>query len=253
MLTVKRFRGNISDMDRKTRALLDAWLDGYGSANTRAAYRRDIDDFVAWCESTGRVPLEATAKDIDRYRDACLRGGASTATVARRLSGVASFFRHVGGDNPVEDVERPVADPPDDVLDTTEVDDLLGAAEALGTKAAALLSLLALDGMKLGDALALDVPRLHGRGPGMSVEVVRRGHAEDVDLERRTAVAIAAYVGSRRRGPMFLGDSATAREPSRLTRFGADFIIKKAASAAGIDRTVSANVLLRSHRTRDPR
>lgn len=236
-------------MDRRTRRLLDAWLDGYRSANTRAAYGRDVADFVAWCDDNGRAPLRATTDDIDRYRDACLVRGASGATVARRLSGVSSFFRFAGRGNPVAEVSRPTSGRVDDgVLDRREIDSLLDAAAAEGPRVEALLGLLAVDGVRLNEALAIDVPQLHGRGRRMRLTVERRGEPENVDLDVRTAAAVTAYVARRRRGPLFLGESATARTATRLTRFGADFIIKRAADDAGLDRTVSANVLRRSFR-----
>jgi site-specific recombinase XerD len=44
---------------------------------------------------------------------------------------------------------------------------------------------------------------------------------------------------------LLLGESPT-RQADRLTRFGADFLIKRAGSAAGIDEPMSSNTLRRS-------
>jgi integrase/recombinase XerD len=252
MLTVKSFRGKISGMDRRTQRLVDGWLAGHPSPNTRAAYRQDLTRFARWCAAAGSRPLAVGPEDLDTYRDACLAEGASTATVARRLSGIASFFRYaaakgaVRGD-PAGAVERPVATDPAQapVLDPGEMQALLAAAGGLGPKAEALVMLLGLDGMKLGEALAIDVGDVSlGRPPSVSLE--RRGAAQIVSLSKLTAKALAAYIADRRSGPLFLGDSAIDRRPARLTRFGADFIIKRAGSAAGIDRPISANTLRRS-------
>jgi integrase len=75
----------------------------------------------------------------------------------------------------------------------------------------------------------------------------RRGRRQELVLRPETATALAAYIADRRSGPLFLGDSAVAHEPARLTRFGADFIIKRAGSVAEIDKPVSASVLRRSY------
>jgi site-specific recombinase XerD len=197
--------------------------------------------------------LEASAADLDDYRDACLASGASPATVTRRLSGVASFFRYVASTgtvdaNPVDDVDRPAQDTAGRaVLDDSEMAALVDSADDLGPKTAALVALLALDGMKLGEVLAIDVPRVRIDDVPVAVELTRRGRAEAVAVSPRTAAAVAAYVAARRRGPLFLGDSAVSARPSRLTRFGADFLIKRAGVAAGLDKPVSASMLRRSY------
>jgi integrase len=50
-------------------------------------------------------------------------------------------------------------------------------------------------------------------------------------------------------GPLFVGPPRSRADPIRLTRFGADHLLKQAAAAAGIKRPVSANVLRRTHVT----
>jgi integrase/recombinase XerD len=241
-------------VDRRTQRLLDAWLAERPSPNTQAAYRRDLTTFFAWCALTGREPFSVLGSDLERYRDACLEDGASVATVARRLSGIASFFRHAAAqdalrDDPMAGVDRPtLANPAESsVLDAAEVDSLVGAAFGLGAKTAALVTLLALDGMKLGETLNLDVGDVRVGQRAAWVSVQRRGRRQQLRLSPQASEAIARYVSQRRSGPLFLGESAVAHQPSRLTRFGADFIIKRASVAARIDKTVSANVLRRSY------
>jgi site-specific recombinase XerD len=48
---------------------------------------------------------------------------------------------------------------------------------------------------------------------------------------------------------LFTGPSRGRAGAVRLTRFGADHLIKQAATSAGIERPVSANVLRRTHVT----
>lgn len=253
MLTVNPLRGTMRTVERRTKRLIAGWLTTYRSDNTRDAYERDLVAFVRWCAATGRDPLRAVPGDIDAYRDESLAAGSSAATVTRRLSGIASFFRYANevgalAGNPADEVERPeAAAAAPKTLDDGELASLLDAADDLGPKAAALVALLALEGMKLGEVLAIDVPRVVLDRRSVSIEVARRGESEDVQVAPRTAAAVAAYVGQRRRGPLFLGDSPVATKKARLSRFGADFIVKRTGMSAGIDKPVSASILRRTY------
>src|SRR5581483_9584691 len=170
------------------------------------------EGFVRWCGQTGRRPLSTGSTDIDAYRDESLSDGAGPATVARRLSGISSFFRFATESgalrsDPVEGVERPASPDPGDspVLDGEEVGALLASAHDVGTKAAALVALLALEGLKLGETLAMDVGDASlGRAPA-TVAVSRRGDRTAVPITATTSALLATYIGRRRSGPLFLG------------------------------------------------
>lgn len=251
MLTVKSLRATMSSMEA-LEALVGTWLDSHRSANTRAAYAADLAGFLSWCDTAGLRPLDATSPDLDRYRQACLAAGASASTVARRMSAVASFFRYAESRGAVEAgpstaAHRPGGPPGGaaQALGAEEMRALLRAAAAIGPKTAALVSLLALDGLKLGEALGLDISALR-LGRRSSVDVRRHGRPSTIPVGSRSARMIAAYVGDRRRGPLFTAENSGAK-PARLTRFGAHFLIKRAGAAAGISRPVSANLLRRSY------
>lgn len=229
------------------------WLDDLSSARTRDAYGRDVDAFEVWCEAKGLSLLEAGEAEVSQYRDDCGAAGALPATVARRLSALASFYEHARAaqavsSNPVDGVDRPEpstgAQPSG--LDEGDALALLDAAATVGPKAVVLVALLMLEGMKLAEALGLDIEQLHGSGWGMRATVVRRGSQQDLTLDGRTARAITAYLGGRTHGPLLVGESPTQTSSARLTRFGADFLLKRAASQAGL-APVSANTLRRTY------
>ncbi|HEX7095658.1 MAG TPA: site-specific integrase [Acidimicrobiales bacterium] len=241
-------------MDRRLESMVTTWLAAHSSPNTRAAYSQDFSSYLGWCAATDRDPMSSTAADVDAYRDACLSEGASSATVSRRLSGLASFFRFaesmgVVDSNPVAEVDRPAPDrsasPP--VLDENEVGSLVQAARGLGPKTGALVTLLALDGMRLNETLRIDIGDLRLGKRSAAVSLDRRGERVEVRLTPVTAKEVVSCVADRRHGPLFLGDSPIANRPTRLTRFGADFLIKRAKEAARIDKPVSANLLRRSY------
>jgi integrase/recombinase XerD len=230
--------------------LLGEWLPTIGSPNTRAAYRTDLGDYAAWCARQGQSPLAAGPAEIERYRGHCEAMGASPAVVARRLSAVSSFYRYAAASeavtaNPVMSVTRPSTEGrlSEPALEEQEAQALLDAAAALGPKVAALVGLLLLDGLKLGEVLSLDTGDLSGTGDGTVAAVTRRGVRQQVPLDQRTASAITVYLAGRTSGPLLLGDSPTQNRNGRLTRFGADFLLKRATGKAGLERRISANVL----------
>ena len=239
--------------EEKFEGLVADWLHGLASGNTRDAYRRDLDAFRDWWGGGGGSPLTAGGDDIDEYRDACSEGGAGRATISRRLSALSSFFEHARqaeavASNPVEQVRRPTRSAtPGPSLDDQQAADLFAGAEALGSKVAVLVGLLLWDGMKLGEALALDVEQLEKTRSGLQATVSRRGESRSVLLDRRTANAIHHYLDGRTEGPLLVGASPTQQAGLRLTRFGADFLLKQAADLAGLERSVSANTLRRSY------
>lgn len=241
--------------------LVRSWLTGLRSDNTRDAYARDLARFHRWCAANGHAPLEVRAAQVRRYSAACDDEGAGRATIKRRLTALSSFFAHAVAEaavpeNPVAGVDRPAAveELPRPVLDESQSHALFAAAGRHGPKVAALVALLLWDGFKLREALALDVEHVEeiddGRrlGRPLRARVVRRGAAVAVALDDRSAAAIRTYVGDRDGGPLLLGNSPTLEPGLRLSRFGADYLLKRAAQGAGLGGAVSANTLQRTFR-----
>src|SRR5215207_10034946 len=173
--------------------------------------------------------------------------GRMRSTVARRLSTLASFYRycHVEGvlrRNPAANVRRPKVDHESRTrgLDRNELGALLVQA-GLGTpRDHALIVLLALNGLRVSEALGADVgDRGVDRGH-RTLRIVRKGGKHvTIPLAPRTATALDLYIGERAGGPIFLG--ATGQ---RLTRHAADRTVKRLArrpgSASGSHHTACA-------------
>jgi integrase/recombinase XerD len=231
--------------------LAAAWLYTHRSWNTRAAYEADLSGFATWCAMTGRSPLRVHSDDVADYRGQCQGSGASPATVNRRLSALTSFYRFVAGtegpaENPAESVTREPASVASATvaLDAGEAEAILEAAQRSGPRSASLVGLLLVDGCKVGEVLAADVDDLSRRP--WALTVTRRGHAECVTLDGWTGRALRRYLAARTQGPLFVGETPS-REPARLSRFGADHILKRVAEDAGVTKPVSANTLRRSY------
>jgi integrase len=104
------------------------------------------------------------------------------------------------------------------------------------------------DGLKIGEALALDIEDVSGRPPKTTVTIRRRGVSKQVKLDADTARAVLRCAGRRRGGPLFISNRVAAADPPRrLTRFGADHLIRQLAIDEGV--RVTANELRRFHIT----
>ena len=224
------------------------------SANTEAAYRLDLEHFAKWCATGDALNLlTIAAEDLARYRSACELAGASPATVARRLSAIVSFSGYATerGLAPAladsSHVERPTVEPAStaDELSDAEADALLEAADRESRRAAAMIRLLMLDGLKVGEAIRADAADVHGRPPQVTLTVAGR-RTPILALHAETAAATRRYLGARRQGPLFVSE-LRGQAPKRLTRFGADYLIKQVARTAGIERSISANALRRRY------
>ena len=237
-------------------AVAAAWLAGQASTNTRAAYRTDLALFGRWCAEHTAVPLRVDTADVVAFQAACAGAGDSPSTIRRRSSSLSSFFQFALQHdavllNPVMGSNRPPvqADDPSPTLALTphHVETSLTWAADNDSRLHALVALLVFDGLKMGEALAVDVDDLSGRPPQIHLAIPRRT-GRPIVLHERSHGAVRRLAGRRRSGPLFVSarSSTTTAGVHRLTRFGADHLLKRLPVAEG-DRPVTANELRRFH------
>ena len=220
-------------------ALAERWLLSLPSANTRAAYRRDMAAFAAWCTEQGATPLEAGRYELDTYRDHLAAMGRKPATVARAISALASFFEYVLDAapqllsvNPAARVKRPKVSPESTTLGLSkaEAEAFLAAARTSSATDYALACLLLLNGLRVSEALGLDAADVYPEGEHYVAEVLGKGGRVDkVALARRTLAALAAVTEGREAGPVF-----TDAAGERMNRHQATRVVRRLARAAGI-------------------
>jgi integrase/recombinase XerD len=231
--------------------LVETWLRVHPSANTRSAYGSDIAGFGRWCAGSGAVPLQVTAADVAMYQTACELSGDSASTIRRRSSALSSFFdfaveRAAVTENPVTGTARPqvTAGDPSSTrqLDLGAVEGSLAAAREIDPRLHALVALLALDGLKLNEALALDVTDISGRGSNVSAAVARPSGRRRLVLHREGASAVRRCAAGRADGPLFVSGRPSVRGSvaTRLTRFGADHLIKRLPHVDGTPLTANS-------------
>ena len=220
------------------RLALAGFLAGYRGL-TREAYTLDLRQFTTWCRARSLSLFAVRRADIEGFaRDLEARGRAR-ATVTRRLCTIAGFYRYAVEEellehSPAAHVRRPRVDYESHavVLDRNELGALLVTAGLGPPCEHALISLLALNGLRISEATGADIDDL-GLERGHRILTVCRkgGKVVVVPLAPRIARAIDLAVGERTEGPMFL-----AADGRRMDRHGAGRHVRRIARRTGIGK-----------------
>lgn len=227
------------------------WLATYRSTNTRDAYRRDLTAFTLWCDARGVAPLSCSPRQLGAYREAKSAGGASPATVNRHLSSLRAFFDaavEMGAttDHPLPRRNPATIAPSETTALSLEAAHRLLSASQVDPRTAVLVHLLLRDGLRLAEALGLDHAHIDGPARAKVVTVRRHGRDHRITLSPDSSAAVVALQRAHGRTGPLLTSLTHEHGGKRITRFGADHLIKGAARAAGLD-DVSANVLRHTH------
>jgi integrase/recombinase XerC/integrase/recombinase XerD len=92
MLDEARARA-VSERWSEAVAVFERDLSARGAAPaTRRAYRTDLGQLAAWAEGADLPPEQLTHRHLRRYASHLGEGGASSATVGRKLAAIAAFF-----------------------------------------------------------------------------------------------------------------------------------------------------------------
>jgi site-specific recombinase XerD len=179
MTTEIRRSETIDRVPVSTGDLLLAWADflrldvaqGDASPRTVATYQAQVRDFLAWCQAQGLHPALATEDDLKAYR-AHLVERYARATVATRLAAIRRFYqaavwRGFRPDNPAAGIrpprERTARDERVRFLPLEGLKRLLDAPRGDGLRATrdrAMLALMGVHGLRVGEIVALDVADL---------------------------------------------------------------------------------------------
>ena len=201
---------------------LAGFLAGY-SGLTRDAYTLDLRQYVAWCTEHRVAVFGARRADIECFARHLEALGRARATIARRLCTVSCFYRYAEQEgliavSPAAHVRRPRLDYESHAtgLDRNEVGAMLVAAGLASARDHALISVLALNGLRVSEAIGADIEDLGLERGHRTLTIVRKGgKVVTVPLAPRTARAIDLAVGERCDGPIFVGSQRRADRPSR--------------------------------------
>jgi integrase/recombinase XerD len=225
------------------------FLAGYGNELTRDNYARDLRQFGRWVESNGVALFDAQRAHIELWART-LETTKARATVARQLSTVVCFYRYcfqeeLTAKDPARNVRRIKVSPESNAtgLDRSELGAFLYAAAGDSPRNHALGVLLGINGLRVGEALSIDVGDLgHERGHRTVAIIGKGAKPATVPLPPRVARAIDALAEERGSGPLFLG----AGDGKRLRRDAAARIVRRIAKRAGIAKHITPHSLRHS-------
>jgi integrase/recombinase XerD len=224
---------------------LTGFLAGY-SGLTREAYMLDLRQYVGWCTERRVALFGARRADIEAFGRHLETAGRARATISRRLCTIACFYRYAEQEDfipksPAVHVRRPKLDYESHAtgLDRNEVGAMLVAAGLGGAQDHALLSLLALNGLRVSEATGANIEALGLERGHRTLTILRKGgKTVTIPLAPRTARAIDLAVGERSEGPLFLGTDG-----QRVDRHAAARIVCRIARKAGIRTRVGPHTL----------
>jgi integrase/recombinase XerD len=219
-----------------------ALLAARRAPRTVEAYRRDL---AALAKALSRPVGSASREDLELYVAELRAAGLSSATIARRVAAIRSFFRHqvlLGArtDNPAAEVELPRRTRRlPRTLSAGEAERLIQAAAGTTPRAlrdTALVELLYGAGLRVSEAVGLEkgAVDLDGRlvrcvGKGGKERVVPLGRAA-AEAVRRYLARGRPFLDRRHRPELFLNARG-----GPLTRAGAFLILRRLAAKAGLD------------------
>jgi site-specific recombinase XerD len=213
------------------------------SEHTRAAYRRDVHGWLGWCEERGLEPLRATFLQVNTYARELEAQNLAPSTVARKLSGLSSWYDFLlklqavtlnpvaGADRPYvnRDYSATVGLSPDEVGLLLKKGD---KSDRNGERDRAVITLLADLGLRVGEVVGLDLADLGRERGHRTIRFVGKGNKQRRRALTPTASeALDGYLGVRGTadGPLFL----TSRG-NRLDRHAVFRLVRRLALQAGL-------------------
>jgi len=237
-------------------------VDRSASANTVSAYRNDLLQFQVFLSTLNlngnptnwrKVTKDAVLKFVLELR----KKRYSTATIARRVAAVKSFFGFLQAEgaiaaNPTESLQSPkVGKTLPKPLTVNEVDDLLEQPAKRATPEArrdrAMLEMLYATGMRVTELISLDLDSVSVDHKSPHVRCLGKGSKErTIPMHDQALRALVDYLNDgrsflvkhRKERGLFVN-----RRGERLTRQGFWLILRGYANEAGIDKKVTPHTL----------
>ena len=229
-----------------------SWMESGLAAATLSAYRGDLSRFSRWLCGRGRALEEARRLDVLDFLSE--HSHWPPRTIARRLSALRRFYRHLEREgrvtsNPCDRIDAPrLGRPLPDVLTEHEVERLLAApdvATALGTRDRAMLEVLYATGLRVSELVRLRAEQvnlvqgvLRVVGKGGKERLVPLGEPAVDWLERFLERGRAEILGLKVTPALF----PTSRGRG-MTRQAFWYLIKRYARQAGISREISPHTV----------
>jgi len=233
------------------------------SANTIAAYRRDLGAYCDWLESQGTTVLDVTHSQLVEFVGVRRSSGSATSSIARQLAAIRMLHRYLSieGERPddpageLEGVRVPSGIPkPLTEAQVTSLLDSVVVTEPIHRRDLALIELLYATGARISEAVGLSIGEID-----LDARLVRlygKGSKERIVPFGSTAAAALDDWFSPSGRALVVPDQWRSRDDAeavflntrggRLSRQAAWQVIKKYGTRAGIGDELSPHVLRHS-------
>lgn len=224
------------------------------AGSTVTDYQRDLKGFWNHLVARGVDPGHISMDDVQQYLIELQRRGLALASIARHLATIKVLLRYLFTEGVLRRDVASLIEPPKrwrsipDTVRHSQIEALLSAPDSrddLYLRDRALLELLYATGMRVSEAVDLDLDRINLRLG--YVRCIGKGRKERIIPVGRVAVrAVGDYLEILR--PRLLGDRDTAalflsRTGRPLDRTNMWRVVRKYAAAAGIAARLSPHTL----------
>ena len=228
------------------------------SKNTLEAYKRDVQEFIAFEGCRGMTDLlDTSSTEIVAFLHNLKINGKSAATVNRKLASVRAFFNFLINsgliqNNPTVDIKSPKIERRElEYLTIEEVDKLLAVPDdsVRGVRDRAILEVLYATGIRVSELIDADLEDINMRMGFITCEG-EQSKARIVPLGRPARAALEEYIYEARRA--FVKDNTEEKAlfvnyyGSRLTRQGLWKVLKEYGEKAGIKKRLTPNIMRNS-------
>ncbi|MDJ0902841.1 MAG: tyrosine-type recombinase/integrase [Xenococcus sp. MO_188.B8] len=241
---------------------------GDAASDTLKTYRRQLQQFISWCDRAQLTPGEVSKDDIKRYRRWMISSKKyKPATIALKLAVVRRFYqaaleKGLISFNPAAGVKPPreKRDPAEKItfLEQDEVETLLQVIPDDGTlktaRDRAIIAIMALEGTRTIELHRANISDLVRQGNNLGIRVEGKRSIRVVPLTPEIAKILVAYLKIREHN----GDALKPKKPlfiavgnrsggKRISRRGIRVIVDRYLNQADLKhnpgRTISAHSL----------
>ena len=228
------------------------------SENTRAAYGRDLAEFVAFEGARGMTDLlGVTSTEIIAFLHHLKSLGKSSATVNRKLASLRSFFHyliHAGmmESDPTENIKSPKIERKTiEYLEMSEIEKLMAVPDdsVRGVRDRAILEVLYATGIRVSELIASNLEDVNMR-MGFITCAGEQSHARIVPLGRPARAALENYIyeardqllrGKEEEQALFINFYG-----NRMTRQGLWKILKEYGEKAELSHKLTPHIIRNS-------
>lgn len=241
--------------------LILAFLARCKSPGTLRAYQEDLKNYLHWCDLQQLDPLTVKRAHLDFYRRWMQEQNRwAESTISRRLGTVCGLYKYAAAEefiirDPGASVERPGVDRAKQhrtYLTPIQFARLLEAAQATGTTEHAVVALLGMMGLRVGEVCSLNVSSLSIESGYQVLSFTGKGNkAARMPVPIPVMRALADLLNDRYEGPVlrYEGPILLNHNGTRMDRACVNRLLKRLCRQAGLPADISPHSLRRTFAT----